>query len=94
MPAVVDKSYMLEKPPAPGPGKRFLNTVVLPFAIDLAGSGEVALQRLSERSGIRSAVLVAGVAGGAVLLIAASGTFFTGRAAQAEPARKTRPRTA
>ena len=67
---MVDKSYMLEKPPGPGPAKTFLDQVVLPFAIDLAGSGEVAIQRLSERSGIRPAVLVGGIAGGVALVIA------------------------
>lgn len=67
---MVDKAYMIEKPPGPGPAKRYLDQVVLPFAIDLAGSGEVAIQRLSERSGIRPAVLVGGIAGGAILLVA------------------------
>ena len=67
---MVDESYMLEKPPGPGSAKRYLDQVLLPFAIDLAGSGEVAIQRLSERSGIRPAVLVGGIAGGVVLVVA------------------------
>ena len=67
---MVDKSYMVDRPPRPGPAHRYLVQVVLPVAIDLAGSGEVAVQRLSERSGIRPAVLMGGIAGGAVLLVA------------------------
>lgn len=67
---MVDKAYMLHKPPGPGPAKRYLDQVMLPVAIDLAGSGEVAIQRLSERSGIRPAVILGGLAGGAILLAA------------------------
>lgn len=67
---MVDKAYMLDKPPGPGPAKRYLDQVLLPVAIDLAGSGEVAIQRLSERSGIRPAVILGGLAGGAILLVA------------------------
>lgn len=66
---MVDKSYMLEKPPGPSPAKRYLDQVVVPFAMDLAGAGEVAVQNLSQRTGVRPAVLVGGMAGGVALLV-------------------------
>lgn len=67
---MIDKSYMLEKPAGPSAAKRYLDQVVVPFAMDVAGAGEVAVQNLSQRTGVRPAVLVGGMAGGLILLVA------------------------
>ena len=67
---MIDRAYMVEKPARPSAAKRYLDQVVVPFAIDMAGAGEVAVQNLSQRTGVRPAVLVGGMAGGIVLLVA------------------------
>ncbi len=69
---MVDDAYLLEKPSGPSAAKRFLDQVVLPIAIDAAGAGEDAVQRLSQRTGLRPVVIVAGVAAGTLLLLAAA----------------------
>jgi hypothetical protein len=66
---MIDRSYMLEKPAGPSPAKRYLDQIVVPFAMDVAGAGEVAVQNLSQRTGVRPAVLVGGMAGGVALLL-------------------------
>lgn len=66
---MIDRAYMLEKPDGPGPAKRYLDQVVIPFAMDVAGAGEVAVQRLSRRTGLRPAVVAGGLAGGLALLL-------------------------
>ncbi len=60
---MVDKTYMLEKPPGPSAFKLFLDQRVLPLAIDVAGAGEVAVQRLSRRTGVPPALLIGAAAG-------------------------------
>lgn len=60
---VVSRHYLLAKPSGPSRLKVFLDQRVIPFAIDMAGGCEVAVQRVSQRTGVRPAVLVGGAAG-------------------------------
>lgn len=63
---MVTQRYMLERRPPPSRGKLFLDQRVIPLAIDAAGSCEVALQRLSRRSGLNPVVLI-GIGAGLLL---------------------------
>ena len=54
----VGRQYMLVKPSGPSRPKLFLDQTILPLAIDAAGGCEVAVQRLSQRIGLRPAALV------------------------------------
>ena len=66
--STVPKSYMLEKPPGPGKAELFLHQTVVPLAIDVAAAGEIAIQGLSRRTGVKPSVIVGSIAGGLVLL--------------------------
>ena len=60
---LVDRDYMLKKSSGPSSPKLFLDTKVIPLAVNAAGWIEVALDRASRRSGVRPAVILAGTAG-------------------------------
>ncbi len=69
---MVGKDYLLEKPPGPTAPVRFVHQQVMPVMIDIAGAGEVALQRLSNRLAVKPAAILGGLAGaGAIFILAA-----------------------
>ena len=59
----VGRDYMLKKPAGPSAPKLFLDTQLVPLAVNLAGGVEVAVDRLAVRTGVRPSVVVAGFAG-------------------------------
>ena len=59
---VVGRNYMLKKPSGPSAPKVYLDTQVVPFAVNAVGGLEVALNRVSARTGIRPVLILAGVA--------------------------------
>lgn len=61
----VGRDYLMKKPSGPSSPKLFLDTQVVPAAVNMAGSLEVALDGAARRVGVRPSVLVAG---GAALL--------------------------
>jgi hypothetical protein len=60
---LVDREYLLKKPAGPSAPKLFLDTQIVPAAVNAIGSVEVALSRISARTGVRPALLLAGAAG-------------------------------
>lgn len=60
---IIGRDYLLKKPSGPSAPKLFLDTRVVPLAVNLAGGLEVALDRASARTGVRPAVILAGVTG-------------------------------
>ena len=62
---VVGRDYLLKKPSGPSSPKLFFDTQVVPAAVNMAGSLEVALDGTARRLGVRPSVLLAG---GAALL--------------------------
>lgn len=60
---VVDRDYMLKQPSGPSAPKLFLDTKLVPAAVNALGGVEVALDRTSARSGIPTAGLLTGIAG-------------------------------
>lgn len=44
---MVTQAYMLDKPKAPGPAKRWLDQAAIPALIDAAASGEAVLERVA-----------------------------------------------
>jgi hypothetical protein len=60
---VVDRDYMLKQPSGPSAPKLFLDTKLVPAAVNMLGAMEVALERASARTGVGTARLLAGVAG-------------------------------
>lgn len=66
---IIGRDYLLEKPPGPSAPKLFLDTQVVPLAVNAAGGLEVALHRVAARTGVRPAVILAGVAGLASLVL-------------------------
>lgn len=60
---VIGRDYLLKKPGRPSAPKLFLDTQVVPLAVNIAGGLEVALDRASVRTGIRPAVILAGATG-------------------------------
>jgi hypothetical protein len=68
---VVSRDYMLKQPSGPSTPKLFLDTKIVPAAVNILGSAEVALGRASARSGIRVRTMLAAAAGlGSAALIA------------------------
>ncbi|SFL52853.1 hypothetical protein [Methylobacterium pseudosasicola] len=65
----VSRDYMLKKPDGPSAAKHFLHTQLVPRAVNIAGEAEVALSRASARTGIRPALILAGVAAAAVMTV-------------------------
>lgn len=64
----VGQDYLLHKPGAPSAPKQFLDTRVVPAAVNLAGAAEGLLERAAQRSGLRPSVILAGAAGLLLLL--------------------------
>lgn len=60
---VVGRDYMLKKSSGPSSPKFFLDTQLVPLAVNVVGAVEVALARASRRSGVRSSLISAGIAG-------------------------------
>ena len=60
---LVDRDYLLKKPSGPSAPKLFLDTQIVPAAVNSLGGVEVALSRVSARTGIRPAFVLAGSAG-------------------------------
>lgn len=60
---VIGRDYLLKKPVRPSAPKMFLDTRVVPLAVNIAGELEVALDRASVRTGIRPAVILTSVTG-------------------------------
>ncbi|SDA16391.1 hypothetical protein SAMN02799622_01548 [Methylobacterium sp. UNC378MF] len=59
----VGRDYMLKKPSGTSSPKLFLDTQVVPLAANIAGSLEVALDRVAARTGVRPALILAGATG-------------------------------
>ncbi|ACB25718.1 hypothetical protein SR39_18980 [Methylobacterium radiotolerans] len=59
----VGRDYLLRKPSGPSNPKLFLDTQVVPLAVNIAGSLEVALDRAAARTGVRPALILAGATG-------------------------------
>ena len=59
----VKRDYLLKTPAGPSAPKLFLDRRVIPLAVNLLGEVEVALERVSVRTGVRPAVILAGTAG-------------------------------
>ena len=66
---VIGRDYLLEKPSGPSAPKLFLDTQVVPLAVNIAGGLEVALDRAAARTGLRPAVILTGVVGLASLAL-------------------------
>ena len=58
----VTRDYLLKKPSRPPPIKVLFDTSVVPFAVNVAGGLEVALDRLAVRMGWRPRYVVGGIA--------------------------------
>ena len=55
---LIDRDYLLEKPPGPSAPKRFFDQRIVPLAVNGAGALEVGLVRAAGRSGLRPSVIV------------------------------------
>lgn len=66
---LIGRDYLLKNPVRPSGLKLFLDTQVVPFAANVAGGLEVAVDRAARRLGVRPAVVVAGAAGLASLSV-------------------------
>ena len=60
---VVGRDYMLKKSTGPSAPKLFLDTKVVPAAVNVLGGVEVALERTSARTGVNPGIILAGVTG-------------------------------
>ncbi|WP_200940940.1 hypothetical protein [Methylobacterium sp. Leaf113] len=61
---MITQDYLLKKPARPSVPKMFLDTQIVPVAVNAAGAFEVALDRTARRLGVRPVVIVAvGLAG-------------------------------
>ena len=65
----IGRDYLLKKPAGPSAPKLFLDTQVVPAVVNMAGGLEVALDRASARTGLRPAVILAGVTGVVSLVV-------------------------
>lgn len=65
----IHRDYMLQKASGPSAPKQFLDHRIVPLAVNAAGALEVGLYRVSDRTGIRPAVIVTGVLAGVSLLL-------------------------
>jgi hypothetical protein len=59
---VVTRDYMLKQRSGPSAPKLFLDTKVVPAAVNMLGGAEVALNRASARTGLNGRVILGGVA--------------------------------
>jgi hypothetical protein len=60
---VVSRDYMLKQPSGPSAPKLFLDTKVVPAAVNVLGDAEVMLSRASLRTGLSGRVILGGIAG-------------------------------
>ena len=60
---IIGRDYLLKKPSGPSAPKLFLDTQIVPLAVNVAGGLEVALDRASARTGVRPALILAGITG-------------------------------
>jgi hypothetical protein len=58
----VGRDYLMKQPSRPSAPKVFLDTRVIPSAVNAAGSLEVALDRVAVRTGLRPVVILTGSA--------------------------------
>ena len=65
---IIGRDYMLRKPQGPSAPKVFFDTRVIPLAVNAVGALEVALDRAARRTGVRPAVILAGLIGAGSLL--------------------------
>lgn len=56
----VGRDYLMKQPSRPSAPKRFLDTRIIPAAVNAAGSLEVALDRAAVRTGLRPIVILTG----------------------------------
>ena len=66
---LIGRDYLLKKPGRPSGAKLFLDTQIVPLAVNVAGGLEGAVDRTARRLGVRSAVILAGAAGLASLSV-------------------------
>ena len=67
----VGRDYMLKKDTGPSAPKLFLDTKVVPLAVNAAGRVEVGLDRAAVHAGVRPMAIMAGVTGGLLLSLVA-----------------------
>lgn len=60
---VVGRDYMLKQPSSPSAPKLFLDTKLVPAAVNILGDAEVALNRTSLHTGLSARVILGGIAG-------------------------------
>ncbi|MGI4800899.1 MAG: hypothetical protein ACRYG8_44120 [Janthinobacterium lividum] len=65
----IHPDYMLKKPSGPSASKQFLDQRVVPLAVNAVGALEVGLYRVSDRTGIRPALLMTGLTAGFSFLL-------------------------
>jgi hypothetical protein len=58
----VGRDYLMKQPSHPSAPKVFFDTRIIPGAVNVAGSVEVALDRAAMRTGLRPVVILAGAA--------------------------------
>ncbi len=63
----VGRDYMLAKPDRPSLPKEFIDTRVIPLAVNITGEVEVMVNRAAVRLRVRPSAIVAGIAGLACL---------------------------
>ena len=56
----VGRDYLMKQPSRPSVPKLFLDTRIVPGAVNIAGSVEVALDRAAQRTGLRPLVILIG----------------------------------
>ena len=66
---IIGRDYLLKKPSGPSEPKLFLDTKLVPLVVNMAGRLEVALDRVSIRTGLRPAVVLTGLAGLASMVL-------------------------
>ena len=66
---IIGRDYLLRKPAGPSAPKLFLDTRVVPVAVNMAGAVEVALDRAAARTGVRPALIVAGATTALALVV-------------------------
>jgi hypothetical protein len=64
----VGRDYLMKQPSRPSAPKVFLDTRVIPSAVNAAGSLEVALDRVAVRTGFRPVVILTGSAVAGLLI--------------------------
>lgn len=65
----VGRDYLMKQPSRPSAPKVFLDTRIIPAAVNVAGSVEVALDRAAMRTGLRPVVILTGVTVAGVLAV-------------------------